>query len=60
MVRERRRGDPEPILKAADGQAVGAGAHKDAVDAEARRVAERLQLTSCCFDFHGTIVVPFV
>jgi hypothetical protein len=59
VMRERRRGDPEPILKAADGEALGASAHKDAVDAEARRVAERLQLTSCCFDFHGTTLVPF-
>src|SRR4051812_17061575 len=58
MVRERRRRDLQLLLQPPDRKAGIAGAHQCAIDLEPRRVAERLELLCCFFDFHGIKMMP--
>ena len=44
---------PELLLHAADRQSLVARTHEDAVDVQARRVAERFELRCCLFEVHG-------
>lgn len=56
VMRQGGRRDPEPILNAANGQSLVACTHKDPIDVQARRVAERFELRCCLFELHGKSV----
>ncbi len=56
MMRQRRGRNAEPVLDAPDRQTLLARAHENAVEREARRVAQRLELGGCLFDIHGTML----
>ena len=58
MVRERRSRDLQLLLQPPDRKAGIAGAHQCAIDLEPRRVAERLELLCCFFDFHRINMTP--
>src|SRR5829696_1626013 len=58
MVRERRSRDLQLLLQPPNGKAGIAGAHQCAIDLEPRRIAERLELLCCFFDFHRTKMTP--
>ena len=53
MMRERRRRDVEPFLKATDRRAFPTGAHQGAVDLQPGRVAQRLEARSGIVELHA-------